>query len=889
MRRFICAILLSLNIVNPALGGQEKNYDYARVSLEEGLANPHVTAIYKDSGGAMWFGTEDTVERFTLSGHSCFSVSRDVVTSIGEDSSGMIWVTTSEHVFILDSGTDSLKEVLSVPGARLLAIGDEMLLFCDNALVRFKAGSTSPLSRTEFPSNIHVQRVTLPEDGIVLLASEGNGIWRYDLDSGQIDKFSDNGYRRISCLYVKDSIVYCGYYGGGLVRFSMEGEELGRVEGLGSEYIMDMAWGDGRLWICTDLGGITLLDTRTMQTTVLKHVPGDPESFPSNSAISICADVSNDMWVGTVRNGAFNIHRRYIRTYGETHLGGGNGLSERCAFGLYEDSDGILWIGTDGQGINRYDPVSGQFTHYPGTFGEYIPSITAWSEEELLVTRYGKGLALFDKKDGTLKKLDAEGPGSSDESSWRSDWTTEHKVAPDKVFVFSTHSFILNPQNGKVKMISFENGIPADNMNKPVWYCRDFILCCRGNELYVNNLENSHLKLLGNVGWNGNITAISYDKNSSRIWTGTDNGVGYFELDPESLHCGHFTKIEGIPVNGISAVSADRSGRIWMASRSCLHFYDPFSGEYRKYGEFDGFGKCVILGSCVSGAQSDCIYWTGTSGLVCIDCSIADLPPRLEDVTMELSEVRADDKKIKCSGRATIRVPYCRRNLVLDYKVSGLRFFESSSYVFTITNDNKTVLTTFSPTLNLTSMAPGRYGIMARCGQESDGRDALSCSNTLVISPPWYKSVWFILPLILLVLSVAVATTYKYVRSQTAKDGMVENAISEKDRDFVRNLDKYIDSHFDSDLSADALVDVMCTSRAVLYRKVKAVSGYSLNEYVKRYRINKAAELLATTGMNINEISDSVGFAYPRTFSSVFKEMTGMTPSEYRKKSRKQS
>ena len=61
------------------------------------------------------------------------------------------------------------------------------------------------------------------------------------------------------------------------------------------------------------------------------------------------------------------------------------------------------------------------------------------------------------------------------------------------------------------------------------------------------------------------------------------------------------------------------------------------------------------------------------------------------------------------------------------------------------------------------------------------------------------------------------------------------------------------------------------------------ITGYILNDYIKRMRIEEAIRLLTETDMNINEISDSVGFSYPRYFSSVFKELTGYSPTQYRK------
>ena len=73
--------------------------------------------------------------------------------------------------------------------------------------------------------------------------------------------------------------------------------------------------------------------------------------------------------------GIFNIKKTYIRTYKDVALNNSNGLSDKSIISLYEDDDDKLWIGTDGGGINLYDPHTDQFTHFPSTYGDKVASI----------------------------------------------------------------------------------------------------------------------------------------------------------------------------------------------------------------------------------------------------------------------------------------------------------------------------------------------------------------------------------------------------------------------------------------------------------------------------------------------------------------------------------
>ena len=67
-------------------------------------------------------------------------------------------------------------------------------------------------------------------------------------------------------------------------------------------------------------------------------------------------------------------------------------------------------------------------------------------------------------------------------------------------------------------------------------------------------------------------------------------------------------------------------------------------------------------------------------------------------------------------------------------------------------------------------------------------------------------------------------------------------------------------------------------------RQFKEHIGEGLSNYIIKYRISKAKELLSTTDDKINKIADEVGFASPGVFIRAFKKIEGITPSEYRNK-----
>jgi YesN/AraC family two-component response regulator len=93
-------------------------------------------------------------------------------------------------------------------------------------------------------------------------------------------------------------------------------------------------------------------------------------------------------------------------------------------------------------------------------------------------------------------------------------------------------------------------------------------------------------------------------------------------------------------------------------------------------------------------------------------------------------------------------------------------------------------------------------------------------------------------------------------------------------------VEKYlIDPNFNVQLFSSELG----MSRAQLYRKIDAVSGQSVNEFIRIVRLKKAAELLVNSNSMISEIVEKIGFNSFAYFTKSFKEYFGVTPSKYKR------
>lgn len=117
------------------------------------------------------------------------------------------------------------------------------------------------------------------------------------------------------------------------------------------------------------------------------------------------------------------------------------------------------------------------------------------------------------------------------------------------------------------------------------------------------------------------------------------------------------------------------------------------------------------------------------------------------------------------------------------------------------------------------------------------------------------------------------------------KRPLISPALSEKDlRDAARikTMLAYIQNHYQEELTADTIAKSASISTSECLRCFKSAIHTTPIQYVKQFRIQKAAELLSSTDRKIVEIGNLCGFQDMSYFSKTFREVKGLTPSRYR-------
>ena len=89
-----------------------------------------------------------------------------------------------------------------------------------------------------------------------------------------------------------------------------------------------------------------------------------------------------------------------MKTYTDVPPGNDRGLSNNTVLSLFQESQDQIWVGTDGGGINNFNPLTEKFTHYPSTWEDKVASICQFTPGKLLISIFSQGTECCDECSG---------------------------------------------------------------------------------------------------------------------------------------------------------------------------------------------------------------------------------------------------------------------------------------------------------------------------------------------------------------------------------------------------------------------------------------------------------------------------------------------------------
>lgn len=930
------------------------NYSFTQLSIEQGLSQSTAQSILLDHKGTLWIGTKSGLNSYTQEGIKTYlhhsgdphSLPSNYINHLTEDSLGNFWIATSKGLALYDDEQDQFNTVNSSIIYSSVGVEGGMWFGSENAIhcydYKSKELKTIHIEKEEGkginPVDYRIQKMLYLEDGKILIGTRKKGIYLYDCRIRQFTLLIPSSQNLLTSLYVTaDHHIYTAFYGDGFYCYDRTGKMLKHYtkenSGLKNNYVLDMVEYNGNIWLATDGSGINLFTPRTFQFSQLQHIVGDYSSLPVNSITLLYKDMKDNLWAGSVRGGIFSIKETYIKTYKEAILNNTNGLSEQSVISLYEEKDGKVWIGTDGGGINLYDPSTDKFIHFPSTYGDKVVSIAEVSETELMVSLYTKGIFLFNKKTHKYRPFTIVDEETNKKECFYGYLPLANQVADGKLYIISCGTYVYHTHDHTFSRMQTDRDYDFSNDALCLSYSNDrfSLLKCAHQAFWVDQKSDS-IRLLFELEKDELITSMSYD-NNRMIWTSTNKGLGFFDLESQKYH-----RIRTRLFNGISYLIADGKGRLWICAQNHLYSYIIKENRFILWNSSDGFPPNEILFAYQKQSNRDYIYLGGSEGLVKINTDIPYTETQIPEIY--LSEILFNGspslKKVK---ENTIKIPWNYNSLSVHFRIKNRDVFQKYLLQYTIEGRGKQSIETYDPVLNLSSLSAGNYSIWVSCNTKNGNRTPSKQLIHIIVTPPWYKTVWFIGVAAVLFIIMTASIGYIHYRRKERnmkgnvnyflqavlndmlsskeekqrgeEDNFAETPLSDisskeddsrleetgqqtqaknskEDEEFLNKLNMLIHENMaGGELSIKFLTDKLAMSRASLYNKVKFLTGLGVNDYINRLRIEKSVFLLTNTNMNINEISYEVGFSYPRYFSTSFKQIKGMTPTRFKEENKK--
>ncbi len=550
-------------------------------------------------------------------------------------------------------------------------------------------------------------------------------------------------------------------------------------------------------------------------------------------------------------------------------------------YSMFQDSRGILWIGTKPSGLFRLTKAKNggftvkSFTKGTGRHGINCNSIYAIGEDRygrILLGTYGGGLniienptadsPIFANCDNSMPKYPAEGR-----------FVHDMLICKDGSLLLATNSGLLaSTINNQLRQMVFSQykRIP-DNIRA------------------ISN--NQVMALL--QGTDGTIYAATYGGGLNIIRNGAaaTKNIGFIALTTDN----------GMASDVVLNMCEDKNGMIWLVSEHCLMKYNPKNRTFTNFSETffaDGFSFSEVR-PLYDKAKGTTLFGT-TQGLLAIS-----------DKTMTKSNFTP---KIFFDASSEINLSPEEKNLSISFAALDYNKNEPIQYAYMLEGVDSRWMYTTENHINLTNIPAGTFRLIVK-STNGDGIWRDNAASVMINRTPYFNErpvAWMIYGGLLIFAVFIVFKTYSYTRrleneikklklskgesleyikvrlgDMISSDSNAEDAKNDGSIEisaFKSKVEELVREHLaDADFNVDAIAKEMCMSRSALYVMMKKELDCTPNNFILESRIDAARQMLKVdTNLNVSEIAYRCGFSDPKYFSRCFKKATGVTPSEMR-------
>lgn len=758
---------------------EQQDYYFRQISLEQGLSQSRVQCIYRDHQGVIWIGTKWGLNSYDQSELKSYFHDREQPNSlpdnfirfITEDRLGDLYVSTNKGIAIYNKAENQFQP-LKYNGKPFnawsyLQIGDNFLFGGEETLYQYNL--TDKSITTIFPDIDGdklkcINRIFQWSPDVLITSSKKDVLWMYDLIKKKMYRCPFVKEREINTIFVdSQNRLWVSFYGKGIACYSKEGKRLFSLStknsGLNNDIIFDFLEKDNQLWIATDGGGINILDFQTMKFSHLKHISDDEQSLPNNSIYRLYKDQMDNIWIGSIHGGLFAIKKVFIKTYKDVPLNNPNGISERTVVSIFEDKDTLLWIGTDGGGINSFDQKTNTFHHYPTTYGEKVTSITNFSENELLLSCFNKGVFTFNKRTAQMQPFPIINDSISKREFSSGDLVNLY-ATKDNIYILGAKVYIYNKHTRQTSILYAPQIDIQRQIAMQAIYSDDTHLYLMGtNNLFKLNFKTNELSSLVNMKEGDDFTSACRD-DKGNFWIGSNFGLLFY-----NKQTGKTEKIHTNLFNSVSSLAYDKKGKVWIGAQNMFFAYIINEKRFVILDESDGVPSNELIFTPIPALRTPNLYMGGTMGLVRINTDI--IFESNSSPILKLLEVKLNGKStLKQVNNNCISIPWNHSSFNIKVIADEKNSFRKHLFRYVITGKDKMVIESYLQTLELGTLASGEYTISVSCDTSNGEWSQPTEILTIIVSPPWWKSTWFIILCIFFAFLVAGMVFFSLIRKK---------------------------------------------------------------------------------------------------------------------------
>lgn len=924
MNKKVTLFLFLILILNSTcISGAE--HTFSKLSVENGLSNNEVNAIYKDSHGFVWFGTLLGLDRFDgveiRSYAAKFPDQVENILSIEEDSKNEIWVGTSNGIYKYYQDKDLFQKIkLGVEGnisiKVIKPVSDSLLFLGTNRGLVVLNYYTNKVQHFMLDSDTangmnQVSDILSDDHGSCWLATQ-NGLVRFLVDTGEQLSFYLNSegqheLNNFSSICGVGNKLYLGTVNNGIVEFNLNSKTFSKSRLLSNNLITTLK-SDNRenLYVGTNGSGLIIINLRTNAVQIIQKEEDDTRSLSSNSIYSFLLDENQRYWIGTYSggvnysntiSGGFQLHpvstdfpsiNKSIRSFyfapdGNQYFGTRNGfvhynrdktikvfrsdntdnlLRSNIILALYPFQDKIL-IGTYGGGISSYDPARQKM----------VPLIRE------IENKNGSNYAFSSDRKGNLWIASFEG------------------------------IYRYNPITKDLDNFNHENSGLKDNQvfslfidsKDRIWVGTRIgfsVFEIRGESLVA-------LKLPEKIDNTYKINDISEDQ-AGNIWICTEIG-GLIVTDDDLNTFKIYRQKDGLPDNSVCSIIEYSPGNYWISTLKGFSHFSLSDDKFKNFSISDGLPGLVFSPAASYLANDGRLWFGNEKGLV--GFYPEDISDRTVKSRIVITNLYIAGQNIVPGEKSILSKPIeFTKSITLDYKSSNIGFrFVDLNYLSPFDNNYFTILegsetdwhnNGSSNEVFYKRLSPGNYVFKIKNALTTrDDSDTIT-ELLITVKQPITRSIffWLVLFLIIGVIGFYLVRLFnrlesikkQYIREHQGMNkyqgsGLTDldlNIIIEKVRQYVKSEKPYLNAELKlSDLSHELNIPSHHISQAL-----NQILNQGFSDFINKYRVREVRYMLENDALQkytLMAIARQCGFNSKTSFYRIFKKFTGKTPVDY--------